>query len=105
MRMVLQELSSFVLWEINTDPITFKWASEGRAQYEQSQPGAPSWIGFTDIESHLETSEVRITQYTNLPDFRVAFTTLKWWWCDPVGSNFIYKDDIIKPLAYTKCPC
>ena len=105
MRMVLQELSQFWLWEVDTDPVTYKWASEGRAQYEQAQAGAPEQTPITDIGAHLDASEVRITQYTNLPDLRVAFTTLKWWWCDPIGSNFLYKDDIVKTLAYTKCPC
>lgn len=106
MRMVLKELSTYKLWETDGPGGTaYHWASEGRAAYEQAQPGAPSYTEITDIHAHLDQSETKITQYTNLPDFRVAFTTIKWWWCDRINPNFLYTGDITETLAYTKCPC
>lgn len=106
LQMVLRELYSFKLWEVHgADSTDYVWASVGRAEYMESQPGAPDYVAITDIGAHLNFDVIKIAQYSNLPDFRVAFTTLRFWWCFEVSDNFMYRDDIVKTLAYTKCPC
>jgi len=107
LRMVLRELYTYGLYEVDRGgTITWEWLSKGRADYWVAEGIVDDAALITDLEGGLQADPIRVKQYTNLPDFRVAHTVITLHWCeDEINENFNYQDTVVADLAYTVCPC